>query len=171
MSNLWVISDTHFGHKNILSFSRPEYPTIEDHDSALIEAWNSVVKKGDRVLHLGDVAWTTTALNRSLQLLNGDKTLIMGNHDGKSSNYYLGAGFNSVKAMVVRDNVVFSHIPIHESELRTNTRWLANVHGHLHSNIIDDPRYFNVSVEHTDKGRPFHIDEIMDTFKKLEVLL
>ena len=52
--DIWIISDTHFQHENILKFE-PTRPgsTIQEHDEALIDNWNSVVKPGDKVYHLG----------------------------------------------------------------------------------------------------------------------
>ena len=63
MSNIWVISDTHFRHSNILNFIdhntgklvRPMFTDVDAMDEHIIERWNSVVKTGDTVYHLGDV--------------------------------------------------------------------------------------------------------------------
>jgi len=59
---IFLISDTHFGHGNILTFKdksgqpiRP-YKTLEEMDEALIDNWNKVVKPTDKIYHLGDVA-------------------------------------------------------------------------------------------------------------------
>lgn len=47
-----VVSDTHIGHRNILSPSmeRPRpFATIEAHDETLVERWNAVVDPDDTV--------------------------------------------------------------------------------------------------------------------------
>lgn len=87
MSKTWVISDTHFGHANILTFRdssgdliRPGFKNIDEHDQLIIDNWNSVVKPEDRVYHLGDVAIPRRGL-KFLYALNGRKALIGGNHD------------------------------------------------------------------------------------------
>ena len=56
MSDIWVISDTHFGHNNMLKFKdkngdpiRPNFSSTEEMDEHMIERWNSVVKDGDIV--------------------------------------------------------------------------------------------------------------------------
>ena len=79
---MFVISDTHWGHDNIVRFcNRPP-----DHDTLMVERWNDVVGPGDVVLHLGDVcamsggkrAWWAESI---APLLNGTKLLVLGNHD------------------------------------------------------------------------------------------
>lgn len=160
----FLISDTHFGHVNILKFQKKDgsqlrvFDSIQEHDEALIENWNSVVKNGDKVYHLGDVSmcnWTRTS--EILGRLNGDKVLIKGNHDGAKMNQYLQF-FKDVRAYHQLDKFILSHIPIHPLSL---SRWKANVHGHLHANAYDDPRYLNVSVERIN-FTPINFEEVRE---------
>lgn len=61
--DIWLISDTHFNHANILKFTdsrtglpvRPGFESVDHMNEHMIERWNSVVKPGDIVYHLGDV--------------------------------------------------------------------------------------------------------------------
>ena len=63
MRDIWIVSDTHFMHKNILTFRDDKgelirgkrFSDVQDMDETMIENWNSVVKPGDLVYHLGDV--------------------------------------------------------------------------------------------------------------------
>jgi predicted phosphohydrolase len=75
-------ADSHWGHRNILTLppGRP-FTTIEEHDQVLIENWNRVVSPGDQVMHLGDVSLSVPVMERVVAQLNGDITLIPGNHD------------------------------------------------------------------------------------------
>ena len=150
MTKCYLISDTHFGHKNILTFkdkdSNPLRPfkSVEEMNSTIIDNWNNVVGKEDKVYHLGDVGMCSfTALKDIFQKLNGRKVLIKGNHDNLKLSQYAQL-FDDVRAYHVLDKFVLSHIPIHSESL---SRWKANVHGHLHSNKLNDNRYYNVSVE------------------------
>lgn len=88
--NIWFISDTHFQHKNIaLVFTDAKtgkrvrnFNSVQEMDETMIQNWNSVVKYGDIVYHLGDVFFgNAESADKILQRLNGEKKLIMGNHD------------------------------------------------------------------------------------------
>ncbi len=90
MSERFVISDTHFGHKGIVEFTvnnddpnspplRP-WDDIDEHDAALVANWNGVVGPKDTVYHLGDVVINRRCL-KILDQLNGRKILVKGNHD------------------------------------------------------------------------------------------
>lgn len=149
--NTFLISDTHFGHKNILSFKRndgtslrPAFNSIEEHDEFLIDNWNKVVSPTDKIYHLGDVGfYNVSKLLEIMSRLNGRKVLIKGNHDNLKLSQYAQC-FSDVRAYHVLDKFVLSHIPIHPESV---TRWKGNIHGHLHANTLDDSRYINVSCE------------------------
>lgn len=148
MSNTFFISDTHFGHENSLNWKDPQgnplrpFSSAEEMDSAMVENWNSVVSTNDKVYHLGDVVIKKPSLG-VLSHLNGQKVLVMGNHDIFGHKEYLKY-FKSIYGVRVFDDMVLSHVPLHPGSVQ---RFKFNVHGHLHSNKVDDYRYFNVSVE------------------------
>src|SRR6185312_6859120 len=81
----WFTSDHHFGHAKILELlpdSRP-FRDVEEMNGALVDAWNSVVRPGDTVWHLGDVSLGNRRETLALigPQLNGRKRLVPGNHD------------------------------------------------------------------------------------------
>ena len=82
---LWFTSDTHWHHSRIIEFCNRPFTSIEEMNEKLIENWNSVVKPGDTVFHLGDFCFGgSQAWNSILDQLNGNILLIKGNHDEKS---------------------------------------------------------------------------------------
>lgn len=166
MPNIFLISDTHFAHANILTFKsqcgaslRP-YSSVEEMDEALIENWNKVVKKDDKVYHLGDVAIAKKGLE-CLARCNGNKVLLRGNHDIFKLKDY-AKYFKDIRGSHYLEGFHLSHIPIHPESLG---RYKGNIHGHLHSSCvmkhyypeeydinqetisIPDKRYFCASVE------------------------
>lgn len=145
MNKTFVISDTHFGHKNILTFEssfRP-FSSIEEHDAELVRRWNSVVGPKDTVIHLGDAVFGKHNLP-ILGQLNGLKQLVKGNHDNYKIDDYLQF-FTKVHGVLVRNDVVMTHIPVHPCQFG---RFRLNIHGHLHHEKLDNDRYINVSCEH-----------------------
>lgn len=161
MSNTWVISDTHFGHANILNFVdsltglkvRPGFSNVDEMDEFMVEKWNSVVKPGDKVWHLGDVMFgDKEKFQRLWPKLHGSKRLCVGNHD--DIRYLTSGGFFQ-KVVLERkfkeERLHLAHIPLHQSQHETGApgsgNFLCQVHGHIHGNPTPTGRYINVSVE------------------------
>ena len=171
MSNVFLISDTHFGHANMYQFLdetgariRSRFASVDEGDHAMIANWNSVVGPHDKVYHLGDVF-----INRKarfiLSALNGTKVLIKGNHDIFPLDDYVPF-FKDVRAVHKLDKIALSHIPIHGGSMG---RYRGNVHGHLHANVVKDeqgvidPRYKSVCVEHINYT-PIEFSEVQKYF-------
>lgn len=144
MSQTFLIGDTHFGHKKIIQFESEyrRFSSIEEHDQTLVDNWNSVVSSRDTVWHLGDVLFGKHSFE-ILGRLNGTKKLVSGNHDSYPTSDYLKY-FNKVFGAAQVAGCVLTHIPVHESQFG---RYKANIHGHLHSKRLLDPRYICVSAE------------------------
>lgn len=78
----YFISDLHFGHVNCLAFDNRPFVDILSHDKHLITQWNNVVGIDDDVYILGDISWySSTTTIEIFKQLNGNKHLIVGNHD------------------------------------------------------------------------------------------
>jgi calcineurin-like phosphoesterase family protein len=140
------------------SATKPHRPfdTIEEHDAELVRRWNSVVGKKDVVWHLGDFCFGKRNLPIAGEL-NGLKKLVLGNHDMYSTDDYLKY-FHKVYGAVEYKGAILTHIPVHESQF---DRYFMNIHGHLHTNKLEDPRYCNVSAEQTNLT-PIPYDEILN---------
>jgi calcineurin-like phosphoesterase family protein len=124
-------------------------------DREMIARWNAVVGPKDTVYHLGDVVINRRCL-ATLNHLNGDKRLILGNHDIFDHTDYLKY-FKRLHGSMKLDNLLLSHIPLHIDSVAP---WsLANVHGHIHAQDIDHGKYLNVSVEMIDY-RPVELSEL-----------
>lgn len=166
MTNIFIISDTHFGHENILKFKTEDglpvrsFKDVHDMNETMVERWNKTVKDSDIVYHLGDVYFEKG--HEVLPRLKGRKRLVLGNHDNAKSPY-LHNTFQ--KIMLWREfkefNCVMTHVPVHESSLFKRK---YNLHGHIHNNnhrgLIEDERYINCCVEVNDYI-PRHIEDIL----------
>ena len=66
-------------------------------NKAMIDNWNKVVRKEDKVIMNGDFALCGKDMIIEIgQQLNGRKTLILGNHEGASLKTYYSAGFEMI---------------------------------------------------------------------------
>lgn len=168
MTSIFLLSDPHFGHQNILGFTingsgtklRPGFASIEEHDELIVQNWNKVVRPQDHAYCLGDVVINKRHLP-IIRRLNGHKRLVMGNHDIYPVEMYIEAGFEKVMAYRVLDGVIMSHVPIHEGSLG---QFKLNIHGHLHAGLVrkggvPDSRYVSVCVEQIDYT-PVSFEEI-----------
>ena len=178
MPSVFLVSDTHFGHKGVCHFTRNDgvtklrpWDTPEEMDEAMVKAWNERVKPTDKVYHLGDVVINRRALD-IMHRLNGDKVLIRGNHDiFKDTDYR--EHFRELRAYHVMDGMILSHIPLHSDSMG---RFGTNIHGHLHANRVQirgfngkpmgiDNRYHCVCVEQTD-FRPILFEDVIKRIKE-----
>jgi calcineurin-like phosphoesterase family protein len=150
------------------------YASSEEGDNVIRENWNRTVSKGDKVYVMGDVAFNPKDL-KILEVLNGSKILIKGNHDTLELSKY-AKYFRDVRAYHKLDNEILSHIPIHPLSLwraKRNASWL-NIHAHLHAEEVMlaegvvDLRYFSCCVERIGYT-PISIDEIRNRVAALHL--
>lgn len=162
MSKIWFTSDPHFGHKNILKYSKRPFDTIQEHDEALIANWNSVVRPDDTIYLLGDVSFHDNDRTRKiLQRLMGHKHLIRGNHDKKRMKGDLLGFFAWVgdyKEVTIDEQfIVLCHYAFETWNRSHRGSW--SLHGHSHGTLpsaewqrrvdvgVDVWNYFPVSFE------------------------
>lgn len=127
----------------------------------MIENWNSTVKPGDKIYHLGDVFFGSKEwFKANWPRLNGRKRLIVGNHDDVKF-LSCGAFFEKVQLWrVFKDfNMVLSHVPIDPSSFG---KVEYNVHGHIHEKAPPTDQHVNVSVEMINYI-PVHIEDVLST--------
>lgn len=151
-------SDHHFHHQGIIRLERNEFSDLETMHEHLIERWNSVVKPGDDVFHLGDFGFKPAHVAEVVARLNGNIHLIGGNHDPfwtghhretktrNALNRYADMGFASIEpsGQTIREidgqQVILSHLPYYGDsghderyvEQRPKDEGLPIVCGHVH---------------------------------------
>jgi calcineurin-like phosphoesterase family protein len=136
----WVISDTHFGHENILEYCpwRMTWArSLADHDAALIAAWQACVQPSDWVLHLGDFCLGPREnIAQIRRVLPGHIILVRGNHD-RSRAAMAEAGFDAVYSAVRIESGDHHWIGRHNPaafSVREAASAVRLLHGHCHGN-------------------------------------
>lgn len=189
---IWVTSDQHFQNKNIwFSYEKQTRPfhSQGEHDSIMINAWNSVVSPEDIVFVLGDfIMGAADGVQPILNRLNGKIYLITGNHDTDSKieqyRHY------PEKVMAIEDYmilyykekfIVMNHYPV-EGDSGPKQNHLKNdgwknateffgqnyddciyLYGHVHGNAPHDMKNhcYHVGVD-TNNLTPVLLDDIVD---------
>lgn len=161
MSRVWVTSDTHFFHKNIIKYTNRPFHSVEEMNMTMIENWNKTVKVDDIIFHLGDFALgDENTIRDLLTSLNGRKILIQGNHDIKKPVFYRNLGFSEVYKYPIfyQSQIILSHKP----QLQIIGTTLLNFHGHIHEKENVSSQHFNLSVEQTNYT-PIQLDRLITT--------
>lgn len=168
MSNVWFCGDLHWGHKSVTKWR--DFDSEEEHRGVILDNLLSKVGKRDVLWILGDSVfdWSPDVKATFMKLRNhvGDLRLTIGNHcgqhmDTKDRIEFLST-FNDLYGIHKKYGCWLTHAPVHPHELRR--KWC--VHGHVHESTvqvevmdprpykcnqtIDDPRYFNMSLENHD---------------------
>jgi calcineurin-like phosphoesterase family protein len=177
-SRVFVITDTHFNHANMVQYcGRPRNFTELIGLSLLKADFNS----NDTLIHLGDVCFGKDAETHAkyIEPLKCKKWLLRGNHDKKSNGWYLSHGWDFVGDTFLGHYfgkaVLFSHTP-------QKGEFDYNIHGHFHNNLhrLLEGRYVVEGEEErnredlltlTDKHKLLAIEETNYQPVKLEVLL
>lgn len=134
---IFYTSDLHFGHTNCISFDNRPFENVEKMEEEMIKRWNGRVNDADTVYILGDVFYGYKKDKEELlKSLNGQKILIMGNHDGEivRSEALKSCFLQIDKMSYVKDGgrkIVMCHFPI----ASWNGRNYGSLHfyGHIHS--------------------------------------
>lgn len=131
MSNVYFTSDLHFGHANVIKYSRRPFADVTEMREALITRWNAVVKPGDTVYVLGDMFFCDAVEAMAIMdRLNGQKWLIYGNHDSTVKHS------KELQAKFVKC-VSYHELSVRTSDPRANRgQWnfVLSHYAHLHWN-------------------------------------
>lgn len=160
MSRKFIISDTHFGHVNIIKLANRPFESVTQMDDYMIQKWNSVVRPNDEVWHLGDFSHRVNdvdTLTKIFKSLNGRKSLIAGNHDAAA----LGLPWVDVSYQYVGKlgplTVHMHHYPLREWQ--GYYRGAVHLHGHVHGTLEDLPGSMDCGVERLSYT-PIDVEEV-----------
>lgn len=178
--DIFITSDTHFGHDKDFLFGPRGFSSWMEHGEAIVRNWNSIVKPGDDVWHLGDVMLSKHNETQALEWvnsLNGNIHLILGNHDTDSRISILKDACPNIvsydyayRMKVSGVNMFLSHFPAltsNEGHGHNIYNSIISVHGHTHQK---DTFVDNICMYHAGMDShgcfPVNIDEIVSDIKK-----
>jgi calcineurin-like phosphoesterase family protein len=124
---LYFWSDPHFYHKPVIEFCERPFNNLEHMHTVLIHNYNSVVKKTDTCVWVGDCFFSNPKEAKLImKRLNGRKILVRGNHDKMGGHItYSNIGFDivvdSMDMVICNRKVHIKHYPFLPS------RWSLNI--------------------------------------------
>ena len=156
----YFTSDWHLNEKRIGEFNpffRP-FKSIEEQNNTIINNMNSIIKKDDTLIHIGDIAMDLDGLKLLDKIKCKDRTLIRGNYDiqfeNELSKYFdrvidsglITIDINSELKLKKKINIngfvaKLNHYPtkIYDDEF--------GIFGHIHGLWKVQPNMVNVSVD------------------------
>lgn len=179
MGKIWLTSDLHFGHNKDFIWKPRGFNSVEEHDKAIIENWNSLVSWDDEVWLLGDcMLGDNEGGIRKLNQLAGNIHIIAGNHDTATRIQM----YANIRPTILTMGLAYvlkyqgysfylSHYPTIISNYDDDKplyRKMINLCGHRH---VSDPFYdvelgliYHVELDAHDM-KPVLLDDIIEDIK------
>ena len=173
MPRTWLTSDHHFGHTNIIKYCKRPFVDANHMDGVLLRKWNERVASDDEVLHLGDFSFHVPYYSSDIyNKLNGNKSLVIGNHDVTSSRMHR-IGFTKVDChkRVSGEHrwIYLCHDPYHYHHKHKAEDVELVLNGHVHEkwkvNKINGMWHINVGVDVWD-FYPVSLEEVLALYDK-----
>lgn len=136
---LYVCSDLHFNHGNIIKYCNRPYKHVDEMNKSLLDNWNGVVRNEDSVYYLGDFGLGSAEMlyHTFFKNLRGQIHFLRGNHDSEFFNYLT----KNIKHPYILPEIfnlsynkhkfVFSHFPL--QSWNGQTKGSIHCFGHIHN--------------------------------------
>lgn len=168
---LFVTSDLHFYHANIIKFQKnrsDRWSYVDDMNAGLIQLWNKKVGPEDSVVIVGDFSFGTPEQTKNIfDQLNGKKYLVFGNHDSREKLQH--CVFEAVSDVMEFKYNGKSFFCSHYAHKVWNKSHYGTYHlyGHSHGSLPDDPTALSmdVGIDNHPNMEPFSFDEIVAKMK------
>lgn len=194
LNQLFVASDHHFGHENIIRFCHRPFGDVQEMDDIMIREWNEVVEPNDTVIYLADFCLgDRESANYYLRQLNGHIKILCNwwHHDRqwlpshRCENIYLKSRYHRVEwlePLVVLEvpglgkndyplAITLCHYPLAVWDRKHFGAWHLHGHSHGQYNYSDGELAFDVGVDniykHFGQYRPVSLTEIVKIMHRI----
>jgi len=172
MQKIHFVADLHHGHPKIVDIcNRPT--TREEHDEWLLkEVFNKYVQRKDEVYILGDVSLTKRRdAEKWVARLNGNKHLILGNHDKSVSHLGNWSEITQIKDFTfsrfgINIHIVCCHYPLASWNRKIHGSW--HLYGHVHGRFEASGLSYDVGIDNQNNKfgvfgwcRPINLYEVI----------
>lgn len=164
MSDIWFTSDTHFDHANVIKYCNRPFRHVDEMNNTMIQNWNSVVKRDDTIYHLGDFAFSKDP-GKFFHRLNGNKILILGNHDRQVTKHLPWGSYHSYyETKIDGQFIVLCHYAFKVFNKHHHGAW--NFYGHSHNSLGGNSQQLDVGVD-AWSFFPVNLEQIAERLKTL----
>jgi calcineurin-like phosphoesterase family protein len=142
-------ADHHFYHDPIIEMCNRPYKTGHQMHKDIIRKHNERVTNNDIVYFVGDVSFSKDKepIRRIISKLNGQKHLILGNHDYLNPFDYVDIGFISVHTSLEIFTEFGNYILVHDPAISQIDRTRIFLCGHIHDLFLKQKNCINVGVD------------------------
>ena len=177
--NEFFTSDWHLFHENIIKYCNRPIKNDAQMQQHMVYKHNEIVDKKDLVWNLGDITLLSAdyigKIRRSVNKFNGEKHLVLGNHDKWRAVKYEDAGFSTIHTAMwfKRDGLTFYlvHDPAKYTVIQNNPKAVV-LCGHVHQlfkHLLPEKRIINVGVDSWD-FEPVSYNTIVELLKEHNVM-
>lgn len=166
--NWYLTSDLHLGHvgKKYIIWKDRGFSSVDEMNEHIVTGWNNRVTDQDTVIVVGDFALgpkENVALFASR--LNGNKIIILGNHDRKAL-IYTSEGFNAAYKELY---ITIDEVPVYirhepDYDFKSSNNALYHICGHVHSLWHRKGHIINVGVD-LNQYQPITVQEAIATLE------
>lgn len=167
--NVFVTSDLHFNHDNIVE-ACGRTTTVDAHNDWIISQCNSVVGVDDVVYHLGDFTLSKNVelIKGYISRLNGQWFMLKGNHDKRAWQSIEGCtGLGDYHETVVtsvetgkKTRLIMCHYPFQSWNMSRHGS--VHLHGHTHGTIGNTVlNRFDVGLDANPDFQPYNLHELI----------
>lgn len=157
---IFLASDLHLDHKNIIKYCSRPFKNVHEMNYWLIRNWNRIIRKQDIVYFLGDFANSRRNQRRVINFihsLNGRKRFIRGNHDKFIRGYH---------HFVLKYKGKYFYLVHNPADIPATWKsWAIFGHTHNKGKFIDkENKRINVSIEQIGY-KPINIDNLISAIE------
>lgn len=161
----WFTSDWHLGHENIVKHCGRPFSCAKEMNALILDNFNSLVKKKDRVYFLGDFSMQYKFVKQVFGSLPGKWFMIRGNHDEGWWNRFLRDFGNKIEGWwdlkefnFNKQKIIMCHYPMSSWKKSFQGSW--HLHGHSHGNKFSNNKLrMDVGVDVTN-FKPINLDDV-----------
>jgi len=170
METIHFTADLHHGHDAIVEICG-RLCSKEYHEKWIVESFNSCVLKKHTVYLIGDISFAHRPdANRFIGRLNGNKFLILGNHDKSLEHSTQFTQITQIKDFTysrfgLNIHIVLCHYPLASWNRKIHGSW--HLYGHVHGRFENTGLSYDVGIDNADNkynischGRPINLYEV-----------